>query len=123
MPGWGSMSRGSSSQASFPAYSADELALIAESFPEAQGDALTDEAAVALRTSCDLVVTNGMVDQLGNGRFARELARKAAAARDLRLYDAHGSSGVPSEDEATTLHMGDVMDAYQELADGLPPNR
>ncbi|WP_345543402.1 AAA family ATPase [Streptomyces chitinivorans] len=107
----------------FPAYSADELVLIAESFLEAQGDALTDEAAVALRTSCDLVVTNGMVDQLGNGRFARELARKAAAARDLRLYDAHGSSGVPSEDEVATLHVGDVMGAYQELADGLPPNR
>ncbi|MFJ1652947.1 AAA family ATPase [Streptomyces sp. NPDC088337] len=107
----------------FPAYSADELVLIAESFLRVQGDALTDEAAVALRTSCDLVVTNGMIDRLGNGRFARELARKAAAVRDLRIYDEHGSSGVPSEYEVTTLHAGDVMDAYQELTGSIPPNR
>ncbi|MER7533200.1 AAA family ATPase [Streptomyces sp. NPDC097704] len=107
----------------FPAYSADELVLIAESFLGAQGDALTDEAAVALRTSCDLVVTNGMIDRLGNGRFARELARKAAAVRDLRVYDVYGSSGVPSEGEVTTLHVGDVMDAYQELTESVPPNR
>lgn len=107
----------------FPAYSADELVLIAESFLVAQGDALTDEAAVALRTSCDLVVTNGLIDRLGNGRFARELARKAAALRDLRVYDAHGSGGVPSEEEVITLHVGDVMDAYQELAGSVPPNR
>ncbi|MFC8926258.1 AAA family ATPase [Streptomyces albidoflavus] len=107
----------------FPAYSADELVLIAESFLVAQGDALTDEAAVALRTSCDLVVTNGLIDRLGNGRFARELARKAAAVRDLRVYEAHGSSGVPSEDEVITLHVGDVMDAYQELTESVPPSR
>ncbi|MFD5181501.1 AAA family ATPase [Streptomyces sp. NPDC058372] len=107
----------------FPAYSAHELVLIAESFLGAQGDALTDEAAVALRASCDLVVANGLIDRLGNGRFARELARKAAAVRDLRVYDAHGSSGVPSEDEVTTLHVGDVMDAYQELTESVPPNR
>ncbi|WP_244313446.1 AAA family ATPase [Streptomyces zinciresistens] len=107
----------------FPGYSADELVLIAESFLGAQGDTLTDEAAVALRTSCDLAVTDGLIDRLGNGRFARELARKAAAVRDLRVFDLHGSSGVPSQDEVTTLYVGDVMDAYQELTESLPPNR
>ncbi|MFD3753582.1 AAA family ATPase [Streptomyces cyaneofuscatus] len=107
----------------FPAYSADELVLIAESFLGAQGDALTEEAAVALRTSCDLAVTDGLIDRLGNGRFARELARKAAAVRDLRLFDLHGSSEVPSQDEVTTLHVGDVMNAYQELIESVSPNR
>jgi type VII secretion ATPase EccA len=107
----------------FPAYSADELVLIAESFLVTQGDALTDEAAIALRTSCDLVVANGLIDRLGHGRFARELARKAAAVRDLRVYDAHGSSGVPSEDEVITMHVGDVMDAYQELTESVPSDR
>lgn len=107
----------------FPAYSAEELVLIAESFLGVQGDALTEEAAVALRTSCDLVVTDGLIDRLGNGRFARELARKAATARDLRVFDLHGSSGVPSRDEVTTLHVGDVMDAYQELLGSVPPNQ
>ncbi|MFD9405795.1 AAA family ATPase [Streptomyces sp. NPDC059989] len=105
----------------FPAYSPDELALIARSFLGAQGDVLTDEAAVALRTSCELAVSSGLIDRLGNGRFARELSRKVAAVRDLRVYDLHGSSGVPSQDEITTLHVGDVMDAYQELTEGLTP--
>ncbi|WP_405612854.1 AAA family ATPase [Streptomyces sp. NBC_01508] len=107
----------------FPAYSADELVLIAESFLRSQGDALTDEAAVALRTSCELAVASGLIDRLGNGRFAREFARKAAAERDLRIYDLHGSSGVPSQGEVTTLHVGDVMDAYHELTQDVPLNR
>ncbi|MFJ6246552.1 MULTISPECIES: AAA family ATPase [unclassified Streptomyces] len=105
----------------FPAYSADELVLIAESFLASQGDVLTEDAAVALRASCDLAVSDGMIDRLGNGRFARELARKASAARDLRVFDVHGSSGVPSQGEITTLHVGDVMDAYQELTESVPP--
>lgn len=107
----------------FPAYSADELVLIAESFLRSQGDALTDEAAVALRTSCELAVASGLIDRLGNGRFAREFARKAAAERDLRIYDLHGSSGVPSQGEVTTLHVSDVMDAYHELTQDVPLNR
>ncbi|MET9842454.1 AAA family ATPase [Streptomyces virginiae] len=110
-----------STRVGFPAYTADELVLIAESFLAAQGDSLTEEAAVALRTSCDLVVTQGMIDRLGNGRFARELARKTAAARDLRVFDQHGSSGVPSQDEVTTLHVGDVMDGFQELTGSIQP--
>ncbi|WP_181009203.1 hypothetical protein [Streptomyces sp. SM11] len=107
----------------FPTYAAEELVLIAESFLRAQGDVLTDEAAVALRTSCDLAVASGFIDRLGNGRFAREFGRKAAAVRDLRIYDLHGSSGVPPPDEVTTLHVGDVMDAYQELTQGVSPDR
>ncbi|MEY2275590.1 AAA family ATPase [Streptomyces sp. BF23-19] len=105
----------------FPAYATDDLVLIAESFLESQGDRLTEEAANALRMSCDLAVTRGMIDRLGNGRFARELVRKAAAARDLRVFDRHGNSGVPSQDEITTLHLGDVMDAYQELTGSTGP--
>ncbi|MFJ8162191.1 AAA family ATPase [Streptomyces sp. NPDC096136] len=105
----------------FPAYGTDELVLIAESFLASQGDSLTEEAAVALRTSCDLAVTQGLIDQLGNGRFARELARKAAAARDLRVFDHYGSTGVPSQEEVTTLHVGDVMDAHQELTESAQP--
>ncbi|WP_329095797.1 AAA family ATPase [Streptomyces sp. NBC_01439] len=105
----------------FPAYAADDLVLIAESFLEAQGDSLTEEAANALRVSCDLAVTRDLIDRLGNGRFARELVRKAAAARDLRVFDRIGHSGVPSPDEVTTLHLGDVMDAYQELTGSIAP--
>ncbi|MER8027780.1 AAA family ATPase [Streptomyces bauhiniae] len=107
----------------FPTYTSGELFLIAESFLSAQGDVLTEDAAAALRTSFDLVVTDGTIDRLGNGRFARELVRRTAAIRDLRVYDRYGSSGVPSQSELTTLHVDDVMDAHQELAGGMPPNR
>ncbi|MFI0205414.1 MULTISPECIES: AAA family ATPase [Streptomyces] len=110
-----------STRVDFPSYTADELVLIAESFLAAQGDSLTEEAAVALRMSCDLVVTEGAIDRLGNGRFARELARKTAAARDLRVFDRHGISGVPSQDEVTTLYVCDVMDAHQELTGSIQP--
>ncbi|MDH6544226.1 hypothetical protein M2167_006783 [Streptomyces sp. SPB4] len=100
----------------FPGYGADELVLIAESFLRAQGDVLTDQAVVALRASCDVAVEGATIDRLGNGRFARELVRRAGAVRDLRLYDLQGSAGVPSQEEITTLHVEDVMDAYNELA-------
>lgn len=105
----------------FPAYSADELALIAESFFGTQGDVLTEDAVVALHASCDHAVTTGMINRLGNGRYARELARKAAAVRDLRIFDLHGSSGIPSQDEVTTIHVGDVRDAYGELTESVAP--
>ncbi|MFB6820618.1 hypothetical protein ACFCXA_03375 [Streptomyces virginiae] len=110
-----------STQVDFPAYTTGELVSIAESFLTVQGDPLTEEADVALRTSCALVVTQGMIDRLGNGRFARELARKAAAARDLRVSEQYGSSGLPSQDEVTTLHVGDVMDGFQELTGTIRP--
>ncbi|MEU4270099.1 AAA family ATPase [Streptomyces sp. NPDC026092] len=105
----------------FPSYSADELILIAKSFLDGQGDVLTEDAEVALRTSCELAVTRDLVDPLGNGRFARELARKASAARDLRVYDLHGSAGTPSPEEVTTLLMADITTAYRELAESVPP--
>ncbi|MEU1281207.1 hypothetical protein [Streptomyces sp. NPDC005805] len=96
--------------------------LIAQSFLDSQGDALADDAAVALRAACEAAVAGGSIDRLGNGRFARELVRKAAAARDLRIYELHGSSGVPSQDELVTVGVGDVMDAYQELDEGVAPD-
>ncbi|MFG2985642.1 AAA family ATPase [Streptomyces sp. NPDC048258] len=105
----------------FPAYSPDELVLIAHSFLGAQGDVLTEEAEAALRASCERAVSDGLIDTLGNGRFARELSRKVSAVRDLRIYDLHGTSGVPSQDEITTLHAADVMAAYQQLTEGVSP--
>jgi hypothetical protein len=100
----------------FPSYSAEELVLITRSFLTAQGDRLSEDAAVTLTSCCDLAADAGLVDALGNGRFARELARKAAAVRDLRLYELHGGADGLSVEEITTLAMGDVMDAYQELS-------
>jgi type VII secretion ATPase EccA len=103
----------------FPSYTAPELVLIAQRLVAAQGDVLAEDAAVALRSACDDAVRDALIDQLGNGRFARELCRKAAASRDLRVYEALGGSGTPSIEDITTLRLGDVTAAYRELCEAV----
>uniref|UniRef100_UPI0034DDFD50 AAA family ATPase n=1 Tax=Streptomyces flavofungini TaxID=68200 RepID=UPI0034DDFD50 len=105
----------------FPSYSAEELAEIARTVLEEQGDVLDPDARVALEACCERAVSEGRVDRLGNGRFARELCRKATGRRDLRLYETHGSSGAPDRTELVTLLLDDVMDAYHELAENAAP--
>ncbi|SER90047.1 AAA family ATPase [Streptomyces qinglanensis] len=102
----------------FPSYSADELVQIARGVLESQGDVLDEDAASALETCCMRAVDSDLVDQLGNGRFARELCRKATALRDLRLDELHGSSSTPTREEITTVRFADISQAYQELCDG-----
>ncbi|MCB5167664.1 AAA family ATPase [Streptomyces bambusae] len=109
-----------STRVDFPAYAAGELVRITASFFEAQGDVLTEDADRALAAACDLVVAEGLVDRLGNGRFARELARRAAAVRDLRVHDLHGIDEDPTTEEITTVLAVDVMDAYHALVGSLP---
>lgn len=103
----------------FPSYSAAELVLIGRNIVEAQGDTLDEDAALALECACQETVADGLVDRLGNGRFVRELCRKAAALRDLRLYDAHGGTGTPSREDITTLRLDDITLAYRELREGV----
>ncbi|MFF3214923.1 AAA family ATPase [Streptomyces sp. NPDC002886] len=104
----------------FPSYSADELVRIAHNLLEAQGDVLEEEAASVLEACCRRAVDDGLVDQLGNGRFARELCRKAAALRDLRLYEHHGgSSGTLTREEITTVRFSDISQAYREFCEGM----
>ncbi|GAX50948.1 hypothetical protein SO3561_02447 [Streptomyces olivochromogenes] len=103
----------------FPSYSAPELVLIARRILEAQGDALDEEAASALESACERAVGEALIDQLGNGRFVRELCRKAAGLRDLRLYEVHGGTGTPSREDITTMRFEDITGAYRELRDGV----
>ncbi|MEV0093668.1 AAA family ATPase [Streptomyces sp. NPDC050738] len=99
----------------FPSYSAEELVRIAHSFLEQQGDVLDEDAVTVLEASCRRAVDDRLVDQLGNGRFARELCRKAGALRDLRVFELHGTSGTPSREEVTTVRFVDISQAYQDL--------
>ncbi|AKZ57806.1 ATPase AAA [Streptomyces ambofaciens ATCC 23877] len=103
----------------FPAYSAAELGLIARRIVETHGDVLDEEAMYALDAVCGSVVDDGLADRLGNGRFARELCRKAAALRDLRVFEVHGGSGTPSREDITTLRLADITAAYRELRAGV----
>ncbi|MFE9392473.1 AAA family ATPase [Streptomyces sp. NPDC006784] len=101
----------------FPSYSADELVQIASSVLESQGDVLDEDAASALEACCKQAVAGDLVDQLGNGRFARELCRKAAGFRDLRLDELQGSASTPTREEITTVGFADIFQGYQALCD------
>ncbi|MCX4820476.1 AAA family ATPase [Streptomyces sp. NBC_01142] len=102
----------------FPSYSASELALIARSVLAEHGDTLSPDADAALEARCGQAVDGGLADELGNGRFARELCMKATALRDLRLYSAY-ASGTPTREEMTTVLLEDVAGAYRELVEHL----
>lgn len=100
----------------FPTYAVEELAAIAASILSAAGESLSPEAERSLRAGCEAVVESGRIDELGNGRFARELSHKAAAQRDLRLLVHYGDSGAPSTAEMTTIEAVDVANALDEFA-------
>lgn len=113
-----------STRIDFPSYSAAELLRIAHGVLEAQGDVVDEDAAAVLHSHFQSVVRDGVVDRLGNGRLARELCRKAASSRDLRLYDTHGGDVAPSREDLTTVRVADVDTAYEELRSaGGPPSR
>ncbi|MEK9522733.1 AAA family ATPase [Streptomyces venezuelae] len=108
----------------FPSYSADELLRIAHGVLEAQGDVVDEDAAAVLHSHFLSVVRDGLVDRLGNGRLARELCRKAASCRDLRLYDTHGGHATPSREDLVTVRVADVNTAFEELRSACdPPGR
>ncbi|MGW2300214.1 AAA family ATPase [Streptomyces sp. NPDC001809] len=113
-----------STRIDFPSYSADELLRIAHGVLEAQGDVVDEDTAAVLHSHFLSVVRDGLVDRLGNGRLARELCRKAASCRDLRLYDTHGGHATPSREDLVTVRVADVNTAFEELRSaGGPPSR
>ncbi|WP_081687265.1 AAA family ATPase [Glycomyces tenuis] len=103
----------------FPSYSAAELTDIAASVCAAAGDEPSAAAEEALATCFRFAADQGMVDDLGNGRFARELCRKAAAQRDLRLLETLGDAE-PTAEQMVTIEAADVLSAYRELVPESP---
>ncbi|WP_159942736.1 MULTISPECIES: AAA family ATPase [unclassified Nocardiopsis] len=108
----------------FPSYSADELFRIAESLVRQRGDILEEDAARTLRRRFDQVVQREVVDELGNGRFARSVVDKAAQARDVRVVTAGADGGEPAPrpeaEDLITVRAADVEAAYRELTSRLP---
>ncbi|MET8504477.1 AAA family ATPase [Streptomyces sp. NPDC004787] len=105
----------------FPSYSPQELLEIAQGILNRNGDTLDEDGVTAL-AACFLRATDeGLVERLGNGRFARELCRKVAQLRDLRVYERYGSSGTPPRDELTKIRVTDITAAYEELRAGVAP--
>ena len=108
----------------FPSYSADELFRISESLIGQRGDTLDPEAARALRDGFEQAVRREVVDELGNGRFARSVVEKASQARDVRVVTA-GTGGDepvprPQAEELITVRAADVRSAYAELTTRVP---
>lgn len=100
----------------FPSYSAEELAAIAVSILKGAGESVTPEAKSSLRAGFQIAVDSGQVDELGNGRFARELSNKATAHRDLRLVEEYGDRA-PTVAEMTTIDARDVANAFEDFED------
>ena len=99
----------------FPSYPPADLSRIARMIAQQAGDTFAEEALPVLDEVFRHVYAEGMVDELGNGRFARSLFERACACRDLRV--AHlGEAATASM--LTTITAADLRSAYQELAGG-----
>ncbi|GAA2305654.1 hypothetical protein GCM10010149_64350 [Nonomuraea roseoviolacea subsp. roseoviolacea] len=96
----------------FPSYSPAELAEITELLQRRRGDTMSDETRAALLGLFEDVQRRGLVDELGNARFARSLVEAAAQARDVRVV---GAGGTPSTEDLVTTTTPDVTKAFNEL--------
>jgi SpoVK/Ycf46/Vps4 family AAA+-type ATPase len=101
-----------SSRVRFPSYDADELLAITESLQAGRGDRLAPEARPVLRGLFEDVHRRGLVDELGNARFARSVTEAAAQARDVRVVSA---GGAPRGEDLVTTTAADVTKAFHEI--------
>jgi SpoVK/Ycf46/Vps4 family AAA+-type ATPase len=101
-----------STRIKFPGYSPDELLAITESLQRQRGDRMTDDARQALLGMFEDVHRRGLVDELGNARFARSLVEAAAQARDVRVV---GAGGAPTTADLVTTTATDVAKAMSDL--------
>ncbi|MFC6079954.1 AAA family ATPase [Sphaerisporangium aureirubrum] len=98
----------------FPSYSPAELTEIATLLAERAGDRFDAAAGRDLTDVFTWVCTEGLIDDLGNGRFARSLFERAALGRDVRLA---GRGGTATTADLTTITSEDIRAAVDELAD------
>ncbi|MEV0967730.1 AAA family ATPase [Microtetraspora glauca] len=96
----------------FPGYTPSELLEITEALQVRRGDRLAPDARPVLRALFEDVHRRGLVDELGNARFARSLAEAAAQARDVRVVSA---GGAPRGEDLVTTTTDDVTRAFNEI--------
>ncbi len=100
------------SRVRFPGYTPVELLEITEALQVRRGDRLDPEARPVLRRLYEDVHRRGLVDELGNARFARSLTEAAAQARDVRVV---GAGGAPRGEDLVTVTTGDVTKAFNDI--------
>ncbi|MFF5112667.1 AAA family ATPase [Streptosporangium sp. NPDC000509] len=98
----------------FPSYSPGELTEIAVLLADESGDRFDDDARRDLAEVFTWVCDEGLIDGLGNGRFARSLFERAAMRRDVRLAALGGATA--SAADLTTITGADLRAAVDELA-------
>ncbi|MEU6720123.1 AAA family ATPase [Nonomuraea sp. NPDC046802] len=96
----------------FPGYSPAELVEVTELLQRRRGDTMDAETRRVLLGLYDDVHRRGLVDELGNARFARSLVEGAAQARDVRVV---GAGGTPTTQDLVTTTTPDVTKAFEEL--------
>jgi SpoVK/Ycf46/Vps4 family AAA+-type ATPase len=101
-----------STRVTFPSYTARDLSRIAVMHAEQAGDAFEPEAIRVLEQIFAQAERAGVIDELGNGRFARSLFERACACRDVRVVRL-GESATAAD--LTTLTAADVRGAYADL--------
>jgi len=96
----------------FPTYTPPELHEIAVRVARQAGDSFDAQALEDLKWIFESVCAEGVVDDLGNGRFVRSWFEKACSFRDLRVAQlGHTATAA----DLTTVTSADVREAYDEL--------
>ncbi|MFI9835444.1 AAA family ATPase [Nonomuraea sp. NPDC051941] len=96
----------------FPGYSPTELVEVTGLLQRRRGDTMDAETRRVLLGLFEDVHRRGLVDELGNARFARSLVEAAAQARDVRVV---GAGGTPTTEDLVTTTTPDVTKAFEEL--------
>jgi SpoVK/Ycf46/Vps4 family AAA+-type ATPase len=96
----------------FPGYTPAELLSLADLAIERRGELLDPDARPVLWRLLQEVGRRRLADELGNGRFVRNLLEKAGQARDVRVMSGEAE---PSAADLVTLRRGDLEHAFAEL--------
>jgi SpoVK/Ycf46/Vps4 family AAA+-type ATPase len=96
----------------FPGYSPPELLALADAALAARSELLDPDARPVLRRVFDEVGRRRLADEVGNGRFVRNLLAKAGQHRDVRVM---AGPDDPTPAELVTLCAADLELAYAEL--------
>jgi SpoVK/Ycf46/Vps4 family AAA+-type ATPase len=96
----------------FPGYTPAELLSLADLAIERRGEVLDPDARPVLWRLLQDVGRRRLADELGNGRFVRNLLEKAGQARDVRVMSGEAE---PTAADLVTLRRGDLEQAFTEL--------
>jgi SpoVK/Ycf46/Vps4 family AAA+-type ATPase len=100
----------------FSSYSPPDLLAITVSMLDSRSEVLDADARPELLRIVDDVGRRGLIDDLGNGWFIRNLLEKTGQTRDLRVMSGRSE---PEPSELVTVTAEDLRRAYAELTSHL----